>query len=108
MSGGEVGHGMKARLYAACAAVVLAYAAGWLMASDNSPLHEYFLFHVTLPNAWRAANLLPVIVAAVAAGNPHSWDERVFHVAFAAQWFAVGYLVAPLASTLRSWFWKPR
>ena len=88
--------------------VVIAYAASWLIASDASPLSDYFLWHVAIPNAWMAANLLPVIVAAVAAGNPHSWDENVFHVAFAAQWFAVGYLVAPLASTFRSLFWKPR
>ena len=99
---------MKARLYFAGAAVLFAYAAGWLISGESSPLHEYFLWHVTVKNCWMAANLLPVIAAAVAAGNPHSWDERVFHLAFAAQWFVVGYLVAPLASTLRSWFWKPR
>ena len=99
---------MKGKLYFAVAMVVLAHAAGWLIGGESSPLRDYFLWHVTIPNAWRAANLLPVIVAAVVAGNPHSWDENVFHVAFAAQWFGVGYAVAPLASTLRSWFWKPR
>jgi hypothetical protein len=63
---------------------------------------------VTVPNWWMAANVVPVIVAAIAAGNPHSWDESVFYVAFTAQWFAFGYAVASFASTLRSWFWKPR
>ena len=98
----------KAKLCFACAAVALAHAFGWLVGSDNSPLAEYFLWHGAITNAWGAANLLPVIVAAVAAGNPHSWDERVFYVAFTAQWFAFGYAAGSLASTLRSWLWKPR
>lgn len=92
---------MKARLYSACAVVVLAYAVGWLIGGEGSPLSEYFLWHVTIPNWWMAANVVPAIVAAIAAGNPHSGDETVFHLAFTAQWFGFGYAVASLTSSLR-------
>jgi len=98
---------MKARLYFAAAVVALAYAAGWLIGGEASPLREYFLWNVSVKNWWMATNVVPIIIAAVVEGNPHSGNEAIFLLAFTAQWFAFGYAVASLASKLRSWFWKP-
>lgn len=47
-------------------------------------------------------NLPPLIVAAVIAGNPHSWSEGVFFVALVVQWFLVGYLISGPVSKLTS------
>ena len=35
----------------------------WLVTSDTSPFHHYFLYHVTLPNVWSRLNLPSFIVA---------------------------------------------
>lgn len=75
---------------------------GWLIFSDSSPLGEYFLHHVAIPNVWRALHIIPVLVAALAAGNPHSLSEPVIYAGFFLQWFAVGFLLSkPAAKLLR-------
>ena len=84
---------------AAFAAGVLLF--GWLIGAEASPLRDFFR-EGELRKIWGMMNLLPVIVAAVVAGNPHSWSEPVFFVAFAVQWFLVGYLVSGPVSKLTS------
>jgi hypothetical protein len=74
---------------------------GWLIGGEASPLRDFFREGAVL-KAWRVVNLPPLIVAAVVAGNPHSWSEPVFFVALVAQWFLVGYLIAIPVSKLTS------
>jgi hypothetical protein len=64
----------------------------WLLLGDTSPLHHYFLWHGGLPNLWGFLNIIPAIVSAVVAGNPHSLSETVYLLALFAQWFLFGFL----------------
>ena len=74
---------------------------GWLIGAEASPLHDFFR-EGELRKVWGMANLLPLIVAAAVAGNPHSWSEGVFFVALVVQWFLVGYLISGPVSKLTS------
>jgi hypothetical protein len=71
---------------------------GWLIFSDSSPLGEYFLHHVAIPNLWRSLHVVPAIAAALVAGNPHGGSEPVAFAGFFLQWFAVGLLLSKPAS----------
>ena len=82
-------HLIFSSLFVACAFVL-----NWLIAGETSPLNEYFLWHVGVPNAWSGLNLFPALIAAIAAGNIHGGNEAVFYLAFAIQWFAVGLVVS--------------
>src|SRR6267142_6337012 len=87
--------------------VVLAFFLNWLILGDSSPLREYFLWHVGLPNAWRGMNMIPVIISAVAAGNLHGGNEFVFFVAFAIQWLLVGLALSFVVLLFRMKHEKP-
>ena len=67
---------------------------GWLMFSDSSPLSEYFLHHVAIPNVWRFLHVVPVIAAALVAGNPHSLSEPIVYGGILLQWLVVGFLLS--------------
>jgi hypothetical protein len=69
----------------------------WLVLGDSSPLHEYFLWHGALPNLWAPLNIVPVIGAAVVAGNPHSGSEVIYKILLVIQWFIIGFLLSALA-----------
>jgi hypothetical protein len=58
--------------------LVAAFAVNWLMFGETSPASEYFLWHVGLPNAWRGLNLIPGIIAAIAAGNLQAETNSFF------------------------------
>ena len=75
----------------------------WLITSDNSPFNSYFLWHSDLPNWWAALHILPVIVTAVVAGNPHSGSETLFVVLLALQWLIIGLMLSQLLVALRFW-----
>ena len=90
----------KFRLIFAAAFAVGALLFGWLIGGDASPLREFFR-EGEVREVWGMLHLLPVIVAAVAAGNPHSWSEPVFFVALVVQWFVVGYLISGPVSKLK-------
>ena len=45
-------------LFAALIAIG-AWILDWLIFADTSPLREHFLWHVGVPNAWRALNAVP-------------------------------------------------
>ena len=84
---------------AAFAAGVLLF--GWLVGAEASPLRDFFR-EGEVRKIWGMVNLLPLFVAAVVAGNPHSWSESVFLVALVVQWFFVGYLISGPVSKLTS------
>jgi len=90
----------KFRLLFAAAFMAGALLFGWLIGGEASPLRDFFR-EGELRKVWGLLHLPAVIVAAIAAGNPHSWSEPVFFVAFALQWFLVGYLVAGPVSKLK-------
>ena len=77
-----------------------AFLFGWLVGGDASPLRDFFR-EGEAAMVWGVVNFPAVVVAAVAAGNPHSWSEPVFYVAFAVQWFLIGYLVSWPVSKLK-------
>jgi hypothetical protein len=75
---------------------------GWLIFAEASPLKDYFLFHVALPNLWRALHIVPALAAALVAGNPHGGSEPVAFAGFFLQWFVVGFLLSkPVAKLVR-------
>jgi hypothetical protein len=80
-------------LFAAEFAAAMLFA-GWLMFADSSPLKEYFLYHEELPNVFRFLHVVPVIIAALAAGNPHSLSEPLVYGGVIIQWFVVGFLLS--------------
>ena len=65
-------------------------------------MHEYFLWHVGIPNAWRGLNVVPGITSAIAAGNLHGVNVAVFHIAFVVQWFLVGLILSFVVLSLRN------
>ena len=86
---------------------VLAFILNWLIIGDTSPLGEYFLWHVGLPNAWRGMNMIPGMISALAAGNLHGGNEIVFYLAFAIQWLLIGLLLSFVALLFRMKREKP-
>ena len=85
----------KCRLITGGVFVVAAFFFDWLIGSDeSSPFGNYFLYHVTIPNIWRAINLPPLIIAAIVSGNPHTFSGLIVDIVFAVQWFGIGYLVS--------------
>ena len=75
----------------------------WLLLHDTSPLHQYFIWHGDIPNLWAALNIVPVLVSAIVAGDPHSGSEAVYLIADILQWFIIGYLLSGAMSALKSW-----
>ena len=51
--------------------------------------HDYFLWHVTVPNAWGLLNL-PVMFAALVTGLPDS--PAVGVILIFLQWFLIGFV----------------
>lgn len=88
------------RLIFAAAFAVGVLLFGLLIGAEASPLHDFFEGGALL-KLWGMANLPALIVAAVAAGNPHSWSEPVFFVVLVLQWFLVGYLISGPVSKLK-------
>ena len=95
---------LKFRLMFSGAVVIAAFVSGWLIFGASSPLRDYFLFHVTIPNLWMTLNLLPYLSAFIFSGNPHSFGIMGYVVAvsvFIAQWFTIGYVAsAPFAKLI--------
>jgi hypothetical protein len=88
--------------------VILAVAGGigavivnWLVLGETSPLHHYFLWHVAIPNMWGRLNIIPVIVSALIAGNPHGGSELVYAFGVFVQWFLIFYLLCVLIPKAR-------
>ena len=88
--------------------VILAVAGGigavivnWLVLGETSPLNHYFIWHGRIPNVWGMLNIIPVIVSALIAGNPHSGSELVYAFGVFVQWFLILYLLCGLIPKAR-------
>ena len=69
---------------------------------DSSPLHNYFIWHVDLPNTWAMTTLIPFIFSAMISGNPHSPSMVIFMVALIIQWSLFGFFLSiPMSKLFR-------
>ena len=94
---------LRFRLTFSAATVVAALVSGWLLVGESSPFHDYFLYHVTLPNVWRALNVMPLVLGLLVSGNPHSETPAgavVMVAAFVAQWALIGSVLSKLLAGL--------
>jgi len=80
------------RLVVTAMCLALAVVFGFLVSAEESPLHEYFLWHVKVPNVWWKINLPAMMVGIAVSHNVHQPDEVASYVAFIAQWSLIGYL----------------
>lgn len=81
--------------YAFGAVLVVGFAVcTWLVTGESSPLRDYFLWHVELPNLYRRLHIGPYIVGTLLSGNAHQPSSVAFLGAAAVQWFAVGFLLS--------------
>jgi hypothetical protein len=84
--------------------VVFALVITWLVTGESSPLHEYFLWHVELPNLWALTVFFPFVFSALISGNPHSPPMAITIIALIVQWAVIGFL---LSIPLSRMFVKP-
>lgn len=85
---------LKFQLRFSSLVVLWALLVTWLIMAESSPLHEYFLWHVHLPNTWAMTTLAPFILSAVISGNAHSPPIAIAIFAFIIQWFLIGFLMS--------------
>jgi len=70
----------------------------WLLTGEGSPFHDYFIWHVELPNTWAMTTVIPFIFSAIITGNPHSPSIGIFILAMIIQWSVLGFLLSiPIA-----------
>lgn len=68
----------------------------WLILGESSPFAEYFSFHTTLPNAWRALNAVPFVAGAVFSGNHGGSPLLLFTLLQFIQWFIIAFVISTL------------
>ena len=66
----------------------------WLFYSQQSPLHEYAIWHTGIANALTNLNLPALFLGIVASGNVHQPSEIAVYIGIFVQWAIVGALVA--------------
>lgn len=86
---------LKSRLIFSGVFLLLVILIHWVMFGEDSPLREYFQWHVSVPNVLRGLNAVPAIVSAVISGNHGGGDRIVFCFLFVIQWSAVGFFLSP-------------
>jgi len=68
----------------------------WVLLGENSPLHDYFIWHGAIPNLWGMLNIVPAMISALIARNPHSGSELIYGFGVFVQWFLIVYLLCTL------------
>ena len=86
----------RCQLYFIIPFVISAGIAEWLVHADSSPLHEYFLYHGTIPAMWGLLDLPAYLIGAIVGGNPHAISLPAAYIGFVIQWFLVGWLLSLL------------
>jgi hypothetical protein len=82
-------------LFSGCV-VAAAAIVSWVLVAESSPLRNYFLWHVSLPNAWRLLNFPAALLGAVLSGNVHRSSLIGVVAGMILQWGVVGFLVSLL------------
>src|SRR5262245_34169528 len=72
---------------------ILALVISWLTLMQSSVLRDG-----SIARAWALLNFVPVIVAALIEGNPHSFSETTVVIVIFVQWFIVAFLICSLLS----------
>ena len=85
---------LKFQVVFSCLVVLCALLVTWLIMGDSSPFHDYFLWHVDLPNIWAMTTVIPYILGAMIAGNPHSPQIAIVIFALIIQWALIGFLLS--------------
>jgi hypothetical protein len=68
----------------------------WLVLGDNSPVEEYFLNHVGLPNLIRQLLILPYLALVVVRPSTPLGDDILILTIEFLQWLLVGYFLSRL------------
>lgn len=66
----------------------------WLVLGDWSPLEQYFLQHVTIPNILRAILTVPYLVLMVL--RPAAFADTIGYALIFVQWLLVGFILSLL------------
>jgi hypothetical protein len=85
---------LKFQLVFSSLVVLCALLVTWLILSDSSPFHDYFLRHGDLPNTWAMTTIIPYIFGAMITRNPHSPSMVIFAFALIIQWSLFGFLLS--------------
>lgn len=92
----------KLHLLFGAVVVLLFLLCGWLVTAESSPLSDYFLYNIALPNLWRRLNLAPAFVGLILSGNVHQPSPVGYFAGAIVQWFIVGFVASFTARSLRS------
>lgn len=65
----------------------------WLISAEASPLYNYFLFHVGLPNLWHKLNTPALVGGFLVSGNVHQPDELTARCVEFFHWLVIGYVL---------------
>jgi hypothetical protein len=66
----------------------------WLVLGDTTPLQEYFLYHVTIPNLLMAVLVVPYLILTIL--RPEVYGDAISYALIFLQWLLVGYVIARL------------
>jgi hypothetical protein len=66
----------------------------WIFNSENSPAHQYTIWHPAIGNALTQINLPAVFLGVVASGNVHQPSEVATYLGIFGLWALIGSLVA--------------
>lgn len=72
----------------------------WLVLGDSSPLAEYFLEHVTVPNLVRSMLTVPYLLLMVL--RPNRDADFIGYILIFVQWLIVGFVLSLLVCRRRS------
>jgi hypothetical protein len=79
---------------------LIAVAITWSLSAYNSPLYEYGLWHVWLPNLWGMLNFIPAIFGLLVSGSVHAPSEPAIMIGIIIQWFILGFMLSNLIAHL--------
>jgi hypothetical protein len=74
---------------------VLASFVTWLVLSENSPLDNYFLYHVSGRNAVGRVVFLPYILTLIL--RPRFWADQISYLFIFIQWLVIGFVLSLFA-----------
>lgn len=86
----------RCQLYFIIALTICVGVVEWLVHMDSSPLHEYFLYHVSIPNLVALLNLPAYLIPAIISSNPHNPNLPASIIGFLVQWFIAGWIISLL------------